>query len=44
VVGSSVTELEKLDSRQGRIVESRYSGGLSIDETAEAIEHGPDVA
>jgi len=30
-------ELEKLDSRQSRVVELRYFGGLSLEETAEAL-------
>jgi RNA polymerase sigma factor (TIGR02999 family) len=30
-------ELSRLDARQGRIVELRFFGGLSIDETAEVL-------
>jgi RNA polymerase sigma factor (TIGR02999 family) len=34
-VHESLSRLEKLNSRQGRIVELRYFGGLTMDETAE---------
>src|SRR5437016_3731180 len=33
----SLTRLEKLDARQGRIVELRYFGGLTIDEAAQIL-------
>lgn len=33
----ALNELEKLDPRKGRVVELRYFGGLSIDETAEVL-------
>lgn len=33
----ALTELSRLDARQGRIVELRFFGGLSIDETAEVL-------
>jgi RNA polymerase sigma-70 factor, ECF subfamily len=33
-VDESLARLEKLDSRQGRIVELRYFGGLTVDEAA----------
>jgi RNA polymerase sigma factor (TIGR02999 family) len=33
----ALDELERLDERQARIVECRFFGGLSIDETAEAL-------
>lgn len=33
----SLTELEALDPRQAKIVELRYFGGLSIEETADAM-------
>ena len=33
----ALKELEKLDQRQSRIVELRYFGGLSLEETAEAL-------
>jgi len=33
----ALRRLEALDPRQGQIVEQRYFGGLSLDETAEAL-------
>lgn len=36
-VHESLARLEKLDARQGRIVELRYFGGLTVDETAEVL-------
>jgi RNA polymerase sigma-70 factor (ECF subfamily) len=36
-VNSALDELEKLDPAQGRVVELRFFGGLSIEETAEAL-------
>ena len=36
-VNSALDELEKLDSFQGRVVELRYFGGLSIEESAEVL-------
>jgi RNA polymerase sigma factor (TIGR02999 family) len=37
----ALNELEALDSRQSRIVELRYFGGLSIEETAEVLSLSP---
>lgn len=37
----ALTALTALDQRQGRIVELRYFGGLSIDETAEVLGVSP---
>jgi len=34
-------ELAKLDPRKSQVVELRYFGGLSLDETAEALEISP---
>lgn len=34
---STLRELEKLDPRQGQIVELRFFGGLTVDETAEVL-------
>jgi RNA polymerase sigma-70 factor, ECF subfamily len=34
----ALTRLEKLDERQARVVELRYFSGLSIEETAEALD------
>jgi RNA polymerase sigma-70 factor, ECF subfamily len=36
-VHESLSRLEKLDARQSRIVELRYFGGLTIEETAEVV-------
>jgi RNA polymerase sigma-70 factor, ECF subfamily len=36
-VNESLSKLEKLDPRQGRIVELRYFAGLTIDEIAEVV-------
>lgn len=36
-VHESLSKLEKLDARQARIVELRYFGGLTIEETAELV-------
>ena len=33
----ALVRLEALDARQSRIVEQRYFGGLSLEETAEAL-------
>ena len=38
---SALTRLETVDPRQERIVELRFFGGLSIEETAEALEISP---
>jgi len=40
-VHESLSRLEKLNSRQGRIVELRYFGGLTLDETAEVLRVSP---
>jgi len=37
----ALTELSGLDPRQGRIVELRYFGGLTLQETAEALGISP---
>jgi RNA polymerase sigma-70 factor, ECF subfamily len=37
----SLEELAKLDPQQGRVVELRYFGGLSIQETAEVLDISP---
>lgn len=36
-INECLARLEAMDARQGRIVELRYFGGLSIDETAEVL-------
>jgi RNA polymerase sigma factor (TIGR02999 family) len=37
----ALTRLAALDAQQARIVELRYFGGLSVEETAEALEISP---
>jgi RNA polymerase sigma factor (TIGR02999 family) len=37
-VDAAVTELSRLDPRQGRLVELRFFGGLSVEETAEVMQ------
>ena len=37
----ALTNLEKLDPQQGRIVELRFFGGLTIDELAEVLKISP---
>jgi RNA polymerase sigma factor (TIGR02999 family) len=37
----ALTELSRLDSEQGRIVELRFFGGLSIEETAQVLGKSP---
>jgi RNA polymerase sigma factor (sigma-70 family) len=36
-LNDALDDLEKLDAVQSRVVELRYFGGLSIEETAEAL-------
>jgi RNA polymerase sigma factor (TIGR02999 family) len=40
-VDDALTELSHMDPRQGRIVELRFFGGLSIDETSEIMGISP---
>jgi len=39
----ALQELEKLSKRQSRVVELRYFGGLSVEETATVLEVSPDT-
>jgi RNA polymerase sigma-70 factor, ECF subfamily len=39
----ALTELAKRDERQSRIVELRFFGGLTVDETAAALEISPET-
>ena len=34
----ALNELAKLDPRKGRVVELRYFGGLSLEETADVLD------
>lgn len=40
-LNETLRELEKFDARQAQIVELRFFGGLSIEETAEVLEISP---
>ncbi len=40
-VDCALERLSAMDSRKGRIVELRYFGGMSVDETAEALKLSP---
>jgi RNA polymerase sigma factor (TIGR02999 family) len=40
-LNDALTELSRLDAQQGRIVELRYFGGLSIEETAQVLDISP---
>lgn len=40
-VDEALTKLEQIDSRQGQIVELRFFGGLSIEETATVLKVSP---
>jgi RNA polymerase sigma factor (TIGR02999 family) len=40
-VGDALEKLERIDARQARVVECRFFGGLSIDETAVALDIAP---
>ena len=39
----ALASLSKLDARKGRVVELRYFGGLSVEETAEALGISPET-
>ncbi len=39
----ALTSLSRLDERRGRIVELRFFGGLTVDETAEVLRVSPDT-
>ena len=39
----ALTALARLDERKGRVVEMRYFGGLSVEETAEVLGVHPDT-
>jgi RNA polymerase sigma-70 factor, ECF subfamily len=41
VINESLARLEAMDPRQARIVELRYFGGLTMDETAEVLHISP---
>jgi RNA polymerase sigma-70 factor (ECF subfamily) len=39
----ALTELAKFDTRKGKVVELRYFGGMSVEETAEALGVHPNT-
>jgi RNA polymerase sigma factor (TIGR02999 family) len=39
----ALASLSKIDARKGRVVELRYFGGLSVEETAEAMGISPET-
>ena len=41
VLNLSLSELEKLDPRQGRIVELRFFGGLTVEEISSLLDISP---
>lgn len=41
MIDDALTRLEALDARQARIVELRFFGGLTIDETAQTLQVSP---
>jgi RNA polymerase sigma-70 factor (ECF subfamily) len=40
----ALTLLTEVDPRKGRVVELRYFGGLSVDETAAVLQISPETA
>jgi RNA polymerase sigma factor (TIGR02999 family) len=40
----ALESLSKIDGRKGRVVELRYFGGLSVEETAEVLGISPETA
>jgi RNA polymerase sigma factor (TIGR02999 family) len=40
----ALESLSKFDPRKARVVELRYFGGLSVEETAEALAISPETA
>jgi RNA polymerase sigma-70 factor, ECF subfamily len=43
-LNEALTSLSKVDPRKGRVVELRYFGGLSVEETAEVLRVSPETA
>ena len=39
----ALVSLSKMDARKGRVVELRYFGGLSVEETAEVLQLSPET-
>jgi RNA polymerase sigma-70 factor (ECF subfamily) len=43
-LNEALMTLSKVDPRKGRVVELRYFGGLSVEETAEVLRMSPETA
>jgi RNA polymerase sigma-70 factor, ECF subfamily len=43
-LNEALDSLSKVDPRKGRVVELRYFGGLSVEETAEVLRVSPETA
>jgi RNA polymerase sigma factor (TIGR02999 family) len=43
-LNEALLTLSKVDPRKGRVVELRYFGGLSVEETAEVLRMSPETA
>jgi RNA polymerase sigma factor (TIGR02999 family) len=43
-LNEALTALSKVDPRKARVVELRYFGGLSVEETAEVLRMSPETA
>jgi RNA polymerase sigma factor (TIGR02999 family) len=43
-LNEALETLSKVDPRKGRVVELRYFGGLSVEETAEVLQVSPETA
>jgi RNA polymerase sigma-70 factor, ECF subfamily len=43
VLDQALASLSKIDPRKGRVVELRYFGGLTVEETAEVLQISPET-
>ena len=39
----ALSSLSRIDARKGRVVELRYFGGLTVEETAEVLKISPET-
>jgi len=42
-IHEALDQLSRVDSRKGRVVEMRFFGGMSVEETAEALGISPET-
>jgi len=42
-IDDALEVLTKMDSRKARVIELRFCGGLSVEETAEALKVSPQT-